>query len=109
MKSPPPKGVGTVCFTSLFLSFFDIAILFFICYNDLRVSVKNPGVAQLGSALEWGSRGRGFNSRHSDQATRLTNGFFKPFVSLLHLINIAILSWFSIIIYDYEGTNRGQN
>jgi hypothetical protein len=30
-------------------------------------------------------------------------------VSLLHLINIAILSWFSIIIYDYEGTNRGQN
>ena len=26
-----------------------------------------PGVAQFGSALEWGSRGRGFNSRRSDQ------------------------------------------
>ena len=26
-----------------------------------------PGVAQLGSALDWGSRGRGFKSRHSDQ------------------------------------------
>ena len=26
-----------------------------------------PGVAQFGSALEWGSRGREFDSRHSDQ------------------------------------------
>ena len=26
-----------------------------------------PGVAQFGSALEWGSRGRGFDSRRSDQ------------------------------------------
>ena len=28
-----------------------------------------PGVAQFGSALEWGSRGREFDSRHSDQKT----------------------------------------
>ena len=28
---------------------------------------KYPGVAQFGSALEWGSRGREFDSRHSDQ------------------------------------------
>ena len=27
-----------------------------------------PGVAQFGSALEWGSRGREFDSRHSDQS-----------------------------------------
>ena len=26
-----------------------------------------PGVAQIGSALEWGSRGRWFDSSHSDQ------------------------------------------
>ena len=26
-----------------------------------------PGVAQFGSALEWGSRGRVFKSPHSDQ------------------------------------------
>ena len=26
-----------------------------------------PGVAQIGSALEWGSRGRRFDSCHSDQ------------------------------------------
>ena len=25
-----------------------------------------PGVAQFGSVLDWGSRGRGFKSRHSD-------------------------------------------
>ena len=25
------------------------------------------GVAQIGSALPWGGRGRGFKSRHSDQ------------------------------------------
>ena len=28
---------------------------------------KFPGVAQIGSALEWGSRGRRFDSCHSDQ------------------------------------------
>ena len=26
------------------------------------------GVAQIGSALPWGGRGRGFKSRHSDQS-----------------------------------------
>ena len=31
------------------------------------IPFKYPGVAQFGSALEWGSRGRGFNSRRSDQ------------------------------------------
>ena len=28
------------------------------------------GVAQFGSALEWGSRGRKFKSSHSDQVTQ---------------------------------------
>ncbi len=27
---------------------------------------EHPGVAQLGSALDWGSRGRRFKSCHSD-------------------------------------------
>ena len=35
------------------------------------------GVAQFGSALEWGSRGRKFDSCHSDQKKLvLNNGFF---------------------------------
>ncbi len=29
--------------------------------------MRYPGVAQFGRALEWGSRGREFDSRHSDQ------------------------------------------
>ena len=33
-----------------------------------------PGVAQFGSALEWGSRGREFDSRHSDQIAGLEIG-----------------------------------
>ena len=35
-----------------------------LCYN---IKVIFPGVAQIGSALEWGSRGRRFDSCHSDQ------------------------------------------
>ncbi len=42
-----------------------------LCYNSLRSTISAafiyPGVAQIGSALEWGSRGRRFNSCHSDQ------------------------------------------
>ena len=33
----------------------------------LREQHLRRGVAQIGSALPWGGRGRGFKSRHSDQ------------------------------------------
>ncbi len=40
-----------------------------------------PGVAQIGSALEWGSRGRRFDSCHSDQKIQtVTDG-----LDFLHL------------------------
>ncbi len=35
--------------------------------NDSR-KTKYPGVAKFGIALEWGSRGRWFESSHSDQS-----------------------------------------
>ena len=35
-----------------------------------RDASKNPGVAKFGIALEWGSRGRWFESSHSDQENR---------------------------------------
>ena len=36
-----------------------------------------PGVAQFGSVLDWGSRGRGFKSRHSDhQITEFSDSVF---------------------------------
>ena len=38
-----------------------------IINNADRTQPQFPGVAQFGSALEWGSRGREFDSRHSDQ------------------------------------------
>ena len=33
-----------------------------------RVLSRQPGVAKFGIALEWGSRGPEFESRHSDQS-----------------------------------------
>ena len=47
-----------------------------MCYyiQALRGTAKNktkyPGVAKFGIALEWGSRGLEFESRHSDQKFR---------------------------------------
>ena len=37
-----------------------------------KKTIKYLGVAQFGSALEWGSRGRKFKSSHSDQYGQLT-------------------------------------
>ena len=45
----------------------------------LRGTRKYPGVAKFGIALEWGSRGLEFESRHSDQ-DKLT-GFDKKLVN----------------------------
>ena len=48
-----------------------IMLAFFktICYYTLAVKKRKqyPGVAKFGIALEWGSRGLEFESRHSDQ------------------------------------------
>ena len=43
-----------------------------VCYYTvaLRRASKYPGVAKFGIALEWGSRGLEFESRHSDQNHR---------------------------------------
>ena len=50
------------------------ALIFHFIYDiilniDWKRSVF-PGVAQFGSALEWGSRGRRFDSCHSDHNTK---------------------------------------
>ncbi len=36
----------------------------------IQVVNRHPGVAQFGSALEWGSRGRRFDSCHSDHRNK---------------------------------------
>ena len=38
-----------------------------LIYSGSRETQENPGVAKFGIALEWGSRGRWFESSHSDQ------------------------------------------
>ena len=48
-------------------------IFFEECANIFwrRGAAINPGVAKFGIALEWGSRGLEFESRHSDQKFQL--------------------------------------
>ena len=51
-------------------------------------SVRNmvhPGVAKFGIALEWGSRGRWFESSHSDHENGLKSKGFKSFSLFLQL------------------------
>ena len=48
---------------------------------------KYRGVAQFGSALEWGSRGRKFDSCHSDQKKK---GILTPFSFVLAKIYFAV-------------------
>ena len=57
-----------------------------MCANILKRSgnaSKNPGVAKFGIALEWGSRGLEFESRHSDQKTGMSNSSFLFFILVL--------------------------
>ncbi len=63
-----------------------------VCYytRALRKRKRNPGVAKFGIALEWGSRGLEFESRHSDQKTltfERKSAFFL-FLQILFVKNI---------------------
>ena len=59
--------------------------------------VGYPGVAQFGRALEWGSRGRRFDSCHSDQNpyaiidTMVAYGFYiiADMINLLFIVDIS--------------------
>ena len=59
-------------------------------------------MAQIGSALEWGSRGRRFNSCHSDQENRNTES--------IHCIDSVFLFCCDSIVQDiipkYTGGGR---
>ena len=64
-----------------------------VCYytQALGRASKYPGVAKFGIALEWGSRGLEFESRHSDQKAETVStvsAFF--FVMYLNLIILDI-------------------
>ena len=64
-----------------------------LCYNTLAVREqrrKYPGVAKFGIALEWGSRGRWFESSHSDQKRTLPyTGAHKKVIDKLRLRHLS--------------------
>ena len=45
---------------------FSVEVWYYI--KAVRTASEYPGVAKFGIALEWGSRGLEFESRHSDQS-----------------------------------------
>lgn len=70
-KQEKPPINENINFTTI--NFFHISLvkLNFMRYNIYRfwqVTEYWRGMAQIGSALDWGSRGHGFKSRYSDQA-----------------------------------------
>ena len=54
----------------------------------LAIIIRDLGVAQFGSALPWGGRGRGFKSRHSDQIRTV---IFKITVLIIVLVSVGSL------------------
>ena len=56
-----------------------------------------PGVAQFGSALEWGSRGRRFDSCHSDHEKSFIFGLFMPKVKLFFATSRKMVKFWSSI------------
>ena len=67
-----------------------------VCYytQALRKRKQYPGVAKFGIALEWGSRGLEFESRHSDHRKALNSkefgAFSLTFSPFLYLGRIAV-------------------
>ena len=58
--------------------------ILFVVFNYTNLICLFPGVAQFGRALEWGSRGRWFDSSHSDQpksCLSLKGGFCFAFLA----------------------------
>ncbi len=75
----------------------------------MMVKVKYRGVAQLGSALLWGSRGRGFESRRSDlQETRSLSGFLVVLLGFasLALLGISPSCW---VIFEHFSYDLGMS
>ena len=66
-----------------------------MCYYTvaLRRASKYPGVAKFGIALEWGSRGLEFESRHSDQKSRNSIYCFCFFLYVEIRTSVATLRW----------------
>ena len=67
-----------------------IDLTFFECRGNISKSFgdKDPGVAKFGIALEWGSRGLEFESRHSDQKYRVLPLFMVKYGTFFVFIKV---------------------
>ena len=69
-------------------------------YIEVAESGKqNPGVAKFGIALEWGSRGLEFESRHSDQKTVEFIEFHGFFLTFLAGLKPCFLSYLPLVYH----------
>ena len=50
-----------------------------LVYGSRVADTQHPGLAKFGIALEWGSRGRWFESSNSDQKTETVITLFRSF------------------------------
>ena len=59
--------------------------------------MKYPGVAKVGIALEWGSRGLEFESRHSDQDQK-PYGFWSFYLQymIMFVWRFIVAEWLSL-------------
>ena len=58
------------------------SVLYYMSRFERATEKEDPGVAKFGIALEWGSRGRWFESSHSDQkpSVEIQTVSFLPFL-----------------------------
>lgn len=59
---------------------------------DCMIRDSDLGIAQFGRALEWGSRGRRFNSCHSDAAEKPQMSYFRAFAGFCLLVGEFVIS-----------------
>ena len=67
-----------------------------------------PGVAQLGSALDWGSRGRRFKSCHSDHKKASEAFIYKGFGAFFYFYSAAVLQEKISLLWTGCGQKQNQ-
>ena len=60
----------------------------YLCYKTKLIKEFYRGMAQFGSALDWGSRGHGFKSRYSDHKLRWVHTMYA--LSFLYPFNLRL-------------------
>ena len=62
------------------------------------MTIRHRDVAQLGSALPWGGRGRQFKSDRSDHVIKMDSNYRVLFCNYVLMTNILSYNWCLLII-----------